>query len=62
VVRDELHLGTRGTATRTALTPALCDPSAGLAAPLLGERLDEDAALHVQANYFNLGARPEFTL
>ena len=49
VVRDELHLG-HGATHRTD-TPSdrdTADPAAGLAPPLLRERLDEDSSVHVE--------------
>ena len=61
VVGDELHLCSRAPTARTPVVAVAGDPPAGFAPPLLRERLDENAAIHVESDDLDGRAGPQFS-
>jgi hypothetical protein len=62
VIGDKLHLGSRRSPTSATLLARPSDASACLASPLLGERFDENAAVHVQLDDLDARSSSEIPL
>jgi hypothetical protein len=59
VIRDELHLRSRATTTRTSILAIPPDPVTRLASPLTWERLDRNPAFHSEADDLDSSARTQ---